>query len=85
MRRTRRVARVIWPDGSETQARSWAALLRKVADDQWDELDDDELVAELAFRAKVWSDTRVDTTLNARGFFRELERADMLTIMEDVK
>lgn len=85
-RRPNRVARVVWPDGSESQGRTWDELLWRLVDDQWDadELDDFTLREEMAFRAKQWSGTRIDwADVNAREFFRELERARMLQILED--
>jgi len=80
------VARVVWPDGTESQAATWADMLERLCADQWDEelADDYEMREEMGYRAKQWSGTRIDYEYtNPREFFRELERARLLIVMED--
>ncbi|MFZ5852269.1 MAG: hypothetical protein ACOYY2_12875 [Actinomycetota bacterium] len=71
---------ITWPDGHVDRARDAEALLTVVAADQWTRMDVTEVRRELASRAMVWSDARVDPTLPAAQFWRALADAGMLAI-----
>lgn len=76
--------RIRWPDGHSETADHWAALEEQVWRGQWQFLPSrDAFRAELAHRSAVWSDTPIETTGSAEAFFRELERAGMLTIITE--
>lgn len=79
---------VEWSNGVVDHARDWDALLLVVMGAQWGqkwhELDEDKFRFEMAKRALRWSGTKIDIGAPAREFFRELERARMLIVVQDV-
>lgn len=73
---------VRWPDGSWLSAESWGKMLKLVIDEQWQPMSGHQLRRDMARRARRWSGTHIDTDGSAEDFFRELDRAQMLSIAE---
>jgi hypothetical protein len=71
-----------WVDGTMHSGSTPEAVMAKVIDCQWTPYTVDQMRAVLSDRAWVWSRTAVDPGLPLREFFEELERADMLSIVE---
>lgn len=76
--------RVRWPDGSEDQSETFGQLLKSLLSWQWRRMSMPQFKRELANRAAVWSATHIETEATGQEFFRELERAGMLEIIEPI-
>lgn len=74
---------VEWGDGRVDSAGTWAVLLELLRAKQWGGLSEQTFRLEMAKRALRWSKTVIDPWVPARKFFRELERAHMLIVLED--
>jgi len=73
--------KIRWADGSEQEATDWVQMLKDTIAVQWSQMSKTEFKAEMAHRAAVWSETNLDQTQKAEGFFREMERAGLLVIL----
>ena len=74
---------VEWSDGRITSGATWIDLMEKVRGMQWRDLTVEEFRLEMAKRALRWSRTEIDPWLTPRKFFQELQRAQMLIVVDD--
>ena len=72
---------VSWPDGTFNLSHSWDELEDLVRSQQWDSYSAEGFRAEMEARALNWSGTDIRTDGTSEDFFREMERAHLLTIV----
>jgi hypothetical protein len=74
---------IIFTSGAYVAAPSWRDLESKLRGDEWNPENKRMFRIEMARRARVWSETRVDKTVTPREFVQELERAGLLRIIDE--
>lgn len=73
-----------WSNGAVDKAATWEELLDRVRALQWNGgMPEDEFRSVLATRAYRWSLIKVDPTLPADAFFRDLAYAKLIEILPD--
>jgi hypothetical protein len=82
---TKKIQRLMFPDGTILQATDARCLLESWRSKQWHGPDEANWRDELAKRAYIWSGTNVDPTLRPASFIRALERAGLVKVIEGGK
>lgn len=75
--------RVMWSNGHVDTADSWNDLLKVVRESQVAPIGRLAFRRELAHRAWVWSNFRLDVMAPAQVLFAQMEQAHMLKIIHD--
>lgn len=73
---------VIFTNGSIMEAKSWKELEELLRADEWNPSKKLKFRLEFGRRAWNWSRSVVDIEAGSRRFFRQLERAGMLRIID---
>lgn len=77
--------KITWPDGRTTEHASADAFLADLRSEQWTEMTDADLRRVLAHRARVWSDSDVETRGTAAQLVAALDAAGLLSAEEDAR
>jgi hypothetical protein len=73
---------VIWSNGQIDKAATWDELEEHVRATQWWAMEADEFRAVMQKRAHRWSLTDISTVGTSEEFFAELQRADLVRIID---
>lgn len=74
---------VIWPDGHYDSAPTWEGVFDLIRSEQWDDYSRAGFRRELGRRCRIWSGVEIDVTADYPEFFRSLEGAGFLRIVEE--